>query len=624
MRLENVLSFDGKAGGSGLFYACGDFGVVDAPTTYSHLQQAGTETYRYSNEKIALVATFEHQQNGAVIRRDYLENLTDAPVVLYALCSRFRLDGNDYEVYTQYNAWEHESRGSWQKLVTQISATSQGIRTCDGAAPMMALHNLHSGQNTVFHLLPNAQWKMVARKFPESQKERIVVEAGFNNENMHLTVFPGEKIYLPKIIFFSAKSKIDLDAYKLHEVYNALYPRKKMPVVYNSWLYCFDNLDVDDLLKQVDCAAELGIEAFMIDAGWFGNGEGWFKSVGDWSENLLSGPKGRLMEISRRVRSHGMVFGLWFEPERAGVNCVAAKEHPDYYIGGTLLDFSKPDAVDYMLDVISAQIEKYQIGWLKLDFNGTTPLDPSGNAFYRYMQGQRRFVETLKKTYPDLYITNCASGGYRMELEQGTMSDSFWLSDNQGPYEGIRIVKDTLKRMPTGLIERWNVQKYSEGFPSYGHKEPVGVMFSCNNATWDFILNVDDSFTQGFINNGPIGFSCDLVSMPASYQEMWKTHIARFKENREFYKTATARILVDREDITAIQYADPALERCEIQVFTKTIYAENLIVYPVLDSLKKYSFDGNVVDGTELCENGILFERLEDNHCYTAQLRKAD
>lgn len=623
MRLENVLSFDGKAGGSGLFYACGDFGMVNAAAEYTYLQDGNTEAYSYSNEKITLTATFSHQKNGVVIRQDTLENLTDTPITLYALCSRFRLDGNDYAVYTQYNGWEHESRGSWQKLVTQITAASQGVRTCDGAVPMMALHNNHTGQNTVFHLMPNAQWKMVARKFPESQKERILVEVGFNNENLHLTVQPGEKIYLPKIIFFNAKNQTDLDAYKLHEVYNALYPRKTLPVVYNSWLYCFDNLDIDALLKQVDLAAELGIEAFMIDAGWFGNGDGWFKSVGDWSENLLAGPKGRLMELSQHIRNHGMVFGLWFEPERAGANCVAAKEHPDYYINGALLDFSKPEAVDYMLDILSAQIEKYQIGWIKLDFNGTTPLDPTGDGFYRYMQGQRRFVESLRARFPQLYITNCASGGYRMELEQGTISDSFWLSDNQGPYEGIRIVKDTLKRMPTGLIERWNVQKYAEGFPCYGKNEPVGVMFSCNNATWDFILNVDDSFTFGFIGNGPMGFSCDLVAMPEQYQQMWKKHIAEFKENREFYKTATARILIDSEDIIAIEYADPALDRCVIQVFTKTIYAEDLLVYPVVDAQNSYIFEETTMCGADLLENGIFLKGLQNNRCYTLELQKA-
>ena len=54
-----------------------------------------------------------------------------------------------------------------------------------------------------------------------------------------------------------------------------------------------------------------------------------------------------------------------------------------------------------------------------------------------------------------------------MELGQGMLFDDFWLSDNQGPYEGIRIVKDTLKRMPSALIQRWNVQKYCEEFLIY-------------------------------------------------------------------------------------------------------------------------------------------------------------
>ena len=242
MRLENVLSLAGNPGASGLFYACGSFGTINTGTEYAYRQKGETETYTYTDEKITLSAAFTHKEKGVVIREDSLENRTRQPIEIYALSSRFLLDGNDYEVYTQYNGWEHESRGNWQRLVTQIITASQGIRTCDGAVPMMALHNNHNGQNTVFHLLPNAQWKMVARKFPESQKERIVVEMGFNNENLHLTVLPGETIRLPKIIFFRAKNKIDLDAYKLHEVYNALYPRKKLPVVYNSWLYCFDRI----------------------------------------------------------------------------------------------------------------------------------------------------------------------------------------------------------------------------------------------------------------------------------------------------------------------------------------------------------------------------------------------
>lgn len=617
MNIKNLVDFQGSAGFSGLFFTCGSFGVVDGNCNYTYEQEGEDKIYRYSNEKIALVATFTQKTNGVMIRKDYLENISNEPLEINGLLSRFCLDGNAYDVYTQYNAWQHESSGGWQRLVTSVTAASQGIRSCDGATPMMALHNLYSGKNTVFHLLPNAQWKMIARKFPLADKEIIVVETGFNNEGLRLRVDAGEKIELPTVILFSAENKVDLDAYKLHEVYNELYPRRTLPVIYNSWLYCFDNFDIDALLKQVDYAAELGFEAFMIDAGWFGHGENWSNSVGDWEEK----PDGRLLEISHKVREQGMIFGLWFEPERAAEESNAVKEHPDFYINKKLLDFSNPTAVDYITEVISQKIIKYDIGWVKFDFNDSIPFDTTGNAFYRYLQGQKRFIESLRQRFPHLYLTNCASGGYRMELYQGLMFDSFWLSDNQGPYKGLDIVKNTLRRMPTGLIERWNVQKYADGFLQYGVKEKVGRMISCNNATWDFIISVKDSFTKGFLTGGPMGWSCDL-DVPADYKSLWKDWIDEHKNNREFYKTATARILVDTEEISVIEYADSEQNRCIIQVFTKTIYARNLVIYPWVKKDVRYQIGNDNVFGEELVENGIFLDNLKENDCRVIELIK--
>lgn len=622
MKIENFIDRNNYKGISGLFFASGDFGIIDSVCNYSCTTIGNKTIYRYEKANIALTAEFTEEENGVVIRQDYFENLSDSPTQINRLFSRFFMDSNSYEVYTQYNAWQHESSGGWQKLITQVTATSQGIRTCDGAAPIMALNNLYTGKNTVFHLLPNAQWKMTARKFPRNDKEAVIVETGFNDEGLQLVAKAGERIELPTVIFFNAESKTDLDAYKLHNVYNKLYPRKSLPVLYNSWLYCFDNLDVDALLNQVECAAELGFEAFMIDAGWFGKGENWSLSVGDWQENTVSGPKGRLIEISELVRKRGMIFGLWFEPERANPQSQSVKEHPEYYINNYFFDFSNPDAVDYMLKVLSEQIEKYSIGWLKFDFNDSIPYDKTGNAFYRYMQGQKRFIQSLRAKYPQLYITNCASGGYRMELGQGTMFDSFWLSDNQGSFEGLRIVKDTLKRMPSGLIERWNVQKYSEGFVRHGVKEKVGVMFTCNNATWDSIVNVDDSFTKGFLSGGPLGFSCDIDGFPPEYKQLWKEFIAQYKKDRDFFLKASSRILVDSEEITAIQYSDNDFNRIIIQLFTKTSYACELTVYPAIDSTAYYLAGENQVSATQVCQDGIRIEDLKNNSCRTIELIK--
>ncbi len=624
MNFEHYFCLRGELGFSGLFFASGSFGLVDGNAEYTVFEENEKKAYEYQSDCIRLRAEFEMVE-GVCVRRDRLINVSDHIIEIHDLVSRFCLDGNDYDVYTQYSAWQHESSGDWQRLTTQIRAEACGMRGCDGAAPIMGFHNRYTEKNTVFHLIPNAQWQMVAKKFPRNEKELVVLEAGFNSTGLRFTVMPGETIHLPEIIFFSADRTMDLDAYKLHRYYNKVYPRRQLPIMYNSWLHNFGHVDVDDLCNQADRAAEMGFEAFMIDAGWFGTTENWAASVGDWVENTVAGPKGRLCEVSRRVHENSMIFGLWFEPERALSNCLSVSEHPDYYMVANnthFLDFSNPDAVTYMADLVASRIEEYSVGWVKFDFNASTPVDPSGCGFYRYLQGQRRFVEMLSARFPDLYITNCASGGYRMDLYQAQFTDSFWFSDNQGPLDGLDIIKGTLRRMPTACIERWNVQKYATGFTRLGYGENVGVMFNCNDATWNSIVAVNHSYAEAFMFGGPMGFSCDLVAFPEEYHTLWKNAIAQYKQTRVFYQNATARILVDSPSVSVIQYADADLGHCEILVFTKTVRALELRLYPIVDQSARYRYRDAFIDGSDITENGILVSSLQDNSCEILKLTR--
>lgn len=622
MRIEKFIETREYINSTGLFSVRGDFGAVNTSNGFVCQKNGKETTYSYQDEKVRLTATFLELDNGVILRKDSLTNLTDKEMEINKLCSRFAMDSNAYEVYSQYSGWQHENIGEWQKLVNQITVETQGIRPCDGATPMVALHNLYNGKNTVFHLLPNCQWKINVKKFPYSDKEIVLVEMGFSDSALRLKVSAKETINLPEIIFYQAQSKTDLDAYKLHRVFNDLYPRKTLPVIYNSWLYCFDILDIDALKKQVDTAKELGFEAFMIDAGWFGEGEVWFTCVGDWEENMTSGPKGRLKELSDYVREKGLTFGIWLEPERAGKDSKALKEHPEYYIDNTLLDFANPKAREFVMEKVVKVMDKYNVGWVKLDYNATTPFDPSNQAFYRYWQGYWQFIKDFKAKYPNVYLTGCGGGGFRLDLEQAKFFDSFWFTDNQGPYDGIRILKDALKRMPTCTIDRWNVQTYCTGFPEFGNPKTVGKMISCNNATWEFLIGVPDSFVEEFMKGGPMGFSCDIASFPQEYKEKWKNVIAKYKEDREFYRTAEARILVDSECIIAIEYSNKEFDKAIIQVFTKNVYANDLTVYPVVDFDAEYLLNGDTVSGKELKEEGIFVKELVNNTCRVFELIK--
>ena len=620
MNIKNLYCERNTLGVSGLFYVQGSFGTINRIAPCEITENENSCTYKQELNGVTVTAKFEQHENNVIIRKDSLKNCSDTDVTFNAFFSRFYLGGGDCEVYTQFNSWQNESNGQWQKLTTSVTAQTLGIRSCEGATPMMAVRNTANNSTTVFHIMPNAQWKITAYKKPVNQMALNIIEAGLNDTALNFTVHSGEEIFLPEIIFYNAENINDLDAYKLHRVYNKLYPRKSMPVTYNSWLYCFDKLNIENLIAQAKKAHEMGFEAFMIDAGWFGKGENWSLDVGDWYEN--ESLDGRLKELSDLVRSLGMTFGLWFEPERAALNCKTKKERPEYYILNYLFDFSKQGAPEFMAEKIIDVINKYNIGWVKFDFNDTIPSDPENNAFYRYYEGQKRFIEIIKERFPEIYITNCASGGYRADLYQGSFTDSFWPSDNESVITEMEIIKNNIKRMPCSLIERLNVQKYCGGFPDMINGGTKGLLANCNDATWDSIVSVENSYTAAYLKSGPVGFSCDICDFPEEITAYYKDFITQFKNERDFYINADTRIIADSENFTAYQYSNADLSKITIALFINRAYAYDFRVYPVVAQNSSYQVGDKILTGEEIKSNGINFNNLKNYSCQEVTLIK--
>ena len=119
-----------------------------------------------------------------------------------------------------------------------------------------------------------------------------------------------------------------------------------------------------------------------------------------------------------------------------------------------------------------------------------------------------------------------------------------------------------------------------------------------------------------------MGFSCDLVALPKEYKKRWSDAIAQYKEDREFFRTATARILVDADDIAVLEYASENFDRVVVQVFTKVVNAETLRIYPVLDTNAEYTYRSVVASGRELSEDGILLNCLEEASCVRMDFSK--
>ena len=210
-----------------------------------------------------------------------------------------------------------------------------------------------------------------------------------------------------------------------------------------------------------------------------------------------------------------------------------------------------------------------------------------------------------------------------MDLENGMIYDSIWSSDNQSPIHGFRIFKDTALRMPPCHIEKWDVRRFFEGFPKYSVNELVRLPISCNGATWENVCNVTREYTHNFMTGGPIGFSTNIEGYPEDEKEILKKHIEKFKEDREFYRTANLRILHDTDNLTVIQYSDTEFNRVMIQVFSNVLNQNYVTVYPVLDKTKNYTMNDKTILGSEIIQNGIRIQ-IVDINSVTLELYKVN
>lgn len=220
-----------------------------------------------------------------------------------------------------------------------------------------------------------------------------------------------------------------------------------------------------DVLPQIDRAAELGVETFIIDAAWY---LGDFpKGVGNWEVDREKFPDG-LEPISQHIRDKGMGFGLYFDPEYAVPGTLMAREHPEFFYyspdvpqtpvtGGMnfvdmvagrtpvaryLYNFSMPAACDYLIEFLGGFIERYQLSYIRWDCNtrdiwATNSgrvltwrlVDPTGKVQFTYLDGLYRVWETITSKYPNLILENCCGGGRRIDFGTLARTRACWCSD---------------------------------------------------------------------------------------------------------------------------------------------------------------------------------------------------
>jgi len=242
-------------------------------------------------------------------------------------------------------------------------------------------------------------------------------------------------------------------------------PRK---VHLNSWEALSFNLSEDALKDLASEAAALGVERFVLDDGWFGGKtkrrQNDQSSLADWDVSPEAFPNG-LGPLIDHVRSLGMDFGLWVEPEMVSPDSDLYRAHPDWCLepdpdtapqmrGQLQLDLTNQHVIDYLYEKITSLLEDYPIAYLKWDHN--RDMFPGRGTQIEQAAQYHHLVDIIGQYHGALdrpvEIEACSSGGGRIGLDLFNECYRVWPSDNNDPIERVRIIRAWSQFLPLEVL----------------------------------------------------------------------------------------------------------------------------------------------------------------------------
>ncbi|WP_066518026.1 alpha-galactosidase [Curtobacterium ammoniigenes] len=246
---------------------------------------------------------------------------------------------------------------------------------------------------------------------------------------------------------------------------------KPRPVVLNTWEAVYFDHRIEPLIELAQSGAELGVERFVLDDGWFHGRRNDRAGLGDWTVDADVWPDG-LTPLIDAVNSLGMEFGLWVEPEMINPDSDVARAHPDWIAGPVApvqggerrlprewraqqaLDLSNPDAWQYVFDRLDDLLSTNRIAYLKWDQNrDSTELGHDGRpAVHSQTLAAYRLFDALRAAHPHVEIESCSSGGARVDLGILQRTDRVWASDCNDALERQTIQRWTEAVVPPELI----------------------------------------------------------------------------------------------------------------------------------------------------------------------------
>ncbi len=377
---------------------------------------------------------------------------------------------------------------------------------------------------------------------------------GINDFDFSYNLHPGEEFTAPSVFCGYAKGfasmSNQMNSFATEYILPERYRKEPLPVLYNSWEATWFDVSSEGQQKLAEIAADIGCELFVMDDGWFGQRKDDHAGLGDWYVNKEKFPEG-LKPLIDKVKSLGMRFGLWFEPEMVNPDSDLYRSHPEWayhYDTRTpsllrnqlVLNLTREDVKEYVFRVMDDMLSEYDISYIKWDMNraysetGAENLENPQELWYRHVKAVYEIADRLKEKHPDLQIECCASGGGRVDLGSLSHFDMVWTSDNTDPLDRLEIQHGFSLLYPIKCMRAWVTDTNRGSRPK----------------DWDFRFNVT---MQGSLSIGG-----NLLKYSEEELEIHRKYIALYKEIRNtvqfgsFYRLAN----FSQDSLYATQYVD--------------------------------------------------------------------
>ena len=452
------------------------------PATYTEKdEEAQTLCVKLKDEVTGIVLELLYTiftQRGIITRSARFTNEGTSSVhLLNAMSLSLDLPDKDYEMIDLAGVWARERYVRRHKLDYGIQSI-YSMRGCSSYQfnPFLALARENAdefqGQVYGFSLVYSGNF-LAQTEVDNYDTARVLM--GIHPNGFKWTLGKGESFQTPEMVMVYSEAGLNGMSQTFHKLYRTRLARgtwrdKVRPILINSWEAFYFDFDAPKLLGLADAAADLGMELFVLDDGWFGKRDDSTSSLGDWYPNEEK-LKGTLKELAEKINAKGLKFGLWIEPEMTNKDSDLYRAHPDWLLAEQgkrichsrtqyVLDFSKKEVREYIGDMLENLLAEVPVSYIKWDMNRTfsevfsngNDREYQGKVCHKYILGVYELYERLTSRFPHVLFESCASGGARFDPGMLYYAPQGWTSDDTDAIERLKIQYGTSMVYPVSCM----------------------------------------------------------------------------------------------------------------------------------------------------------------------------